>query len=95
MWFCSTGNGFELKFQALATAADSAGLDLVCDSLQLFRCKGVKKEKEKKKSHTLGGKGTLLLCAHGLKINSLPQIGALTPQSGVCFINDIRLQEVG
>lgn len=52
MWFCSTGNRFELteghlEFKALATAAISASLDLACDCLQLFRCKGVKKKKKK------------------------------------------------
>lgn len=36
MWFCSTGNHFELteghlKFKALAMAAISASLDLACD----------------------------------------------------------------
>lgn len=76
MWFCSTGNRSELtqrhlKFQALAMAALSASLDLACDCLQLFTCKGVKKEN--KEVTLLGGRGTLPLCAHGLEIKSLPQ----------------------
>lgn len=77
MWFCSTGN-------CLSWLKDTWNLKLlpwlhflqawvwhVTDCLQLFTCKGVKKEK--KKSHTFRREGTLPLCAHGLEIKSLPQ----------------------